>query len=64
MLRIAETKPEILQHCIQQVVSLTTKGELNPHVGGIFPHEKIAEAHAFLESRRSIGKIIISWDKK
>jgi len=62
MLRIAETKPEILQRCIQQVLTLTMQGELKPHVGGIFPAERISEAHAFLESRKSIGKIIVSWD--
>lgn len=61
MLRIAETKPEILQRCIKQVLELTIKGELKPYAGGVFPSEKISEAHSFLESRKSIGKIIITW---
>jgi len=63
MLRIAETKPEILERCIQQVLTLTLKRELKPHVGGIYPSNRIAEAHSFLESRKSIGKVIISWGK-
>ncbi len=61
MLRIAESKAEVLQHCLKSVVALADKGELNPHVGGVFDAGKIAEAHAFLESRKSIGKIVLKW---
>lgn len=61
MLRISESKPAMIQHCLKSVVALTNTAELNPHSGGIFPAEKIAEAHAFLESRKSIGKIVLKW---
>ncbi|MFY9308965.1 MAG: zinc-binding dehydrogenase [Bacteroidia bacterium] len=61
MLRIAESKPEVLQHCLKSVVGLATVGELKPHVGGMFSVEKIADAHAFLESRKSIGKVVVKW---
>lgn len=61
MLRIAESKPAVLQHCLKSVVALATVGELHPHTGGVYPVEKIAEAHAFLESRKSIGKVVVRW---
>jgi NADPH:quinone reductase-like Zn-dependent oxidoreductase len=61
MLRIAESKPTVLQHCLKTVAALVITGELKPHVGGVFPVEKIADAHAFLESRKSIGKIVVKW---
>ncbi len=61
MLRIAESKPAVLQHCLKSVAALTITGELHPHSGRIFSAENIAEAHAFLESRKSIGKIAVKW---
>ncbi len=61
MLRIAESKPDVLQHCLKSVVALATVGELKPHVGGVFTADKISEAHSFLESRKSIGKVVVKW---
>jgi NADPH2:quinone reductase len=61
MLRISESKPGTLERCLQSVVGLAVKGELTPHVGGIFHADKISEAHNFLESRRSVGKVAVKW---
>jgi NADPH:quinone reductase-like Zn-dependent oxidoreductase len=61
MLRIADNRPEILGRCINSVVELTAKGELNPVVGKTFPHTQLAEAHEYLASRQSIGKVAILW---
>jgi NADPH:quinone reductase-like Zn-dependent oxidoreductase len=61
MLRIAESKPAVLQHCLKSVTALTIAGELKPHTGGVFDVATIAEAHAFLESRKSIGKVVVKW---
>lgn len=61
MLHIADRKPEILRRCMQSVVALAVSGEIKPRVGGVFSPEKIADAHEFLESRRSMGKIVVRW---
>lgn len=61
MLRIAENKPKLLQLIMQEVYAEYQKGALKPHVGGSFPVEQVAEAHAFLEKRKSIGKISVYW---
>lgn len=61
MLRIADNKPHVLQRAMQNVVSLHQENKIHPHVGGAFKAEQIADAHAFLESRNSIGKIIVEW---
>ena len=61
MLRIADNRPEILARCIQNVVALTATGELQPVVGKSFPHTQLAEAHEYLASRQSIGKVAILW---
>jgi NADPH2:quinone reductase len=61
MLRIADSRPDILQRCLQRVVELAQKNEIRPHVGGRFSSAQLAEAHAFLESGKSTGKILVSW---
>ena len=61
MLRIADSKPRVLQRVINAVVELYKQGKIKPHVGGNFQASQIAEAHAFLENRKSIGKIVVEW---
>jgi NADPH:quinone reductase-like Zn-dependent oxidoreductase len=62
MLRIAEDKPELLQHCMKEVLKLYKEGVFEPEVGGEYGAGQLAEAHAFLESRQSMGKIVVHWD--
>lgn len=61
MLRIADNKPELLEHCMKEVVKMTAEGILEPTVGGEFAHDKLADAHDFLASRKSIGKVVVKW---
>ncbi|MFH1320386.1 MAG: zinc-binding dehydrogenase [Bacteroidota bacterium] len=61
MLRIADNHPHVMQRCFKNVVDLTIRGEIKPHVGGVYNVREIADAHNFLESRRSIGKIVVEW---
>ncbi|NNC84450.1 MAG: zinc-binding dehydrogenase, partial [Bacteroidia bacterium] len=39
----------------------TEQGVLKPHVGGEYTIDQLSEAHAFLESRKSMGKIVVKW---
>lgn len=61
MLRIADHRPHYLKKCLENVVKLTDEGVFKPTVGGRYSFEKLAEAHRFLEERRSIGKIVVKW---
>ncbi|MBL4625353.1 MAG: zinc-binding dehydrogenase [Flavobacteriales bacterium] len=61
MLRIADHKPHVLQRVIKSVVELYKQGKIKPHVGGNFKAKQIAEAHGFLENRKSMGKIVVEW---
>jgi len=61
MLRIADNRPDTLKRCLQGVVDFYEKGILKPKVGGVFNIDELAEAHHFLESRQSIGKIVVKW---
>lgn len=62
MLKIADNKPEVLSHCLKEVVELTNKGILKPQVGAKFNVNEIAKAHSLLESGKSTGKISVFWD--
>lgn len=62
MLRIADYRPLVLKRCLEEVVRMTEEGILDPSEGGTFPVEKIGEAHAYLESRKSTGKIAVTWN--
>lgn len=61
LLQIADHKPEVLARCLSKVVELALKGELKPVEGKVFPANEVAQAHEYIESRRSTGKVILSW---
>ncbi len=61
ILKVGQEKPEKLSRAMEAVIGMTEKGILNPHIGGEYPVEQLAEAHQFLESRKSMGKIVVKW---
>lgn len=61
MLKIGDENPDKVSKSMQEVVSMTESGILHPYIGGEFSIDQLAEAHAFLESRRSMGKIVVKW---
>ena len=61
MLKIAEVKPEKIANVMQEVIQLQKEGILHPHVGAEYSIDRLAEAHQFMESRKSMGKIVVKW---
>jgi NADPH2:quinone reductase len=61
MLKIAKQKPEKINRVMKAVIQLHEDGALKPHVGGEYSIDRLAEAHQFLESRKSMGKIVVKW---
>ncbi len=61
MLRIADNKPELLQHSLQEVVKGYEAGYLKPVVGGVYPIAQLATAHDLLQNRQTTGKVVIEW---
>jgi NADPH:quinone reductase-like Zn-dependent oxidoreductase len=51
---------ESLERGMGQILSWWQEGALRPHVDRVFPLEAAREAHAYLESRRSRGKLLLS----
>lgn len=63
MLRIADERPKLLRHTIEEVVAEVLKGHLCPSDGKAFSHTQLAEAHRFMEERKSTGKTGLYWNK-
>ena len=61
MLRIADHRPHVFKHVLDEVVRMAGKKILKAQVSKVFPASEIGNAHDFLESRSSIGKVAISW---
>jgi NADPH2:quinone reductase len=61
MLALADHKPMVLKEVMDEVGRLTSQGIIRPTLGKAFPANQIAEAHDFLESRQSTGKIALLW---
>ena len=61
MLKVADNKPDTFNRCIRNVVAQAEAGVLKPHVGGRFSIDELQKAHTFLESRKSMGKIVVKW---
>ncbi|UKN00489.1 zinc-binding dehydrogenase [Paracrocinitomix mangrovi] len=59
MLKIGDNAPKILSRCMKECVALLKEGKVKPHVGAEFQLEEIGKAHDLLESRKSMGKIVV-----
>src|SRR5258707_1335306 len=44
----------------QQIVRGVHEGWIKPHVDCAFPFDQIAEAHAYIEARKNIGKVVLT----
>jgi len=61
MLKVADDKPASFTRCLKAVINLAETGEIKPYVGKEFNHTELAAAHEYLEGRKSIGKVAITW---
>jgi NADPH:quinone reductase-like Zn-dependent oxidoreductase len=61
MLKIGDDKPSLLNSCLAESIQLFLNNEIKLLEGTEFHHTNLSEAHLFLESRKSIGKINVYW---
>ncbi|MFF7896911.1 zinc-binding alcohol dehydrogenase family protein [Streptomyces sp. NPDC007907] len=59
MARIARGKPEVYEHWREELWRLFGAGELRPAVHGEFALEDAAKAHAEIEGRSNLGKVVL-----
>ncbi|PCI08477.1 MAG: alcohol dehydrogenase [Flavobacteriaceae bacterium] len=61
MLRIGDSKPQVLKRCLENVVKQVEDKTLDPTVAKVFKIDELAGAHQYLKDRKSIGKITVVW---
>ncbi len=62
MLKIADNRPDIIARGFKEVASLYHQGILKPHIGKVFCHDQLSDAHKWMENRKSIGKGVVKWN--
>jgi NADPH:quinone reductase-like Zn-dependent oxidoreductase len=61
MLKLADHRPDILADEFKGVEKLYQEGILQPHVGKVFDHHELPQAHGYVGERKAIGKVVVKW---
>jgi hypothetical protein len=59
LLRLLRHAPDVVAAATSELLELWRAGTIRPHVGAEFPHAEVEQAHALVESRRSVGKVVL-----
>ena len=51
--------PDVVAECTRELLELWAAGTIKPHVGAEFPLADVEKAHELLESRGSVGKVVL-----
>jgi NADPH:quinone reductase-like Zn-dependent oxidoreductase len=54
---------DLFRKAVADLLARVERNEIRPFVGKTFPFHRVGEAHAFLQSRRSTGKVILTTDE-
>jgi NADPH2:quinone reductase len=53
------SRPEMLQHPMEELMAMVAHGTLRPIVGGTYPLSEARRAHEDLRARRTTGKLVL-----
>jgi len=57
--RLMKLRPDVVQAATRELVALWETGAVKPLVGATFPLERAGDAHALIEQRKSVGKVVL-----
>jgi NADPH:quinone reductase len=57
--RLLRHAPDVIAEATGELLELWSAGTIRPHVGAEFPLAEVAAAHELVESRRSVGKVVL-----
>ena len=57
--RLLRHAPDVIAAATGELLELWRAGTIRPHVGAEFPLADVEQAHALVESRRSVGKVVL-----
>ena len=55
-------RQELLQECMQKLMSYFQSGDINPHIDRVFPLNRVTDAHQYIMDRRYFGKVLLAAD--
>ena len=61
MLKLMRARPQSLKTILNQILKLLQENKISTPMGETFPIDKLFEAHSYLQSRKSMGKIAVKW---
>jgi NADPH2:quinone reductase len=54
-----QLRPDLVRDAAHELLELWRRGAVKPLVGATFPLTGAAAAHELIESRRSVGKVVL-----
>ncbi|NUR78208.1 MAG: NADPH:quinone oxidoreductase family protein [Thermoleophilia bacterium] len=57
--RLMKLRPELVHEAAEELLTLWARGEIDPRVGSTFALGDAGDAHALIESRRHVGKVVL-----
>lgn len=57
--RLLRHAPDVIAACTRELLELWGAGSIRPHVGAELPLAEVEQAHELVESRRSVGKVVL-----
>jgi NADPH:quinone reductase len=57
--RLMKLEPQLVHECAIELLALWAQEEIDPIVGATFPLADAAAAHALIESRQHVGKVVL-----
>jgi len=56
---LLEQEPKLMRGVFSELSEFVTERGIRPVVGKVFPFEQAGEAHRYIESRKSVGKVLL-----
>jgi NADPH:quinone reductase len=57
--RLIKHEPEFVRGCVHKLLAQWAEGKIDPLVGSCYPLAQADDAHALIESRRHVGKVVL-----
>jgi NADPH2:quinone reductase len=57
--RLMKLRPALVKECAEALLAMWARGEIDPLVGATFPLGDADAAHALIESRKHVGKVVL-----
>jgi NADPH2:quinone reductase len=57
--RLMKLRPQLVREAAEELLALWARGEIDPPVGATFPLADADGAHALIEARKHVGKVVL-----